>query len=392
MKRALLSWGYGPTFYLGFLSCLLFFSSMHLLITPLPLYIESIGGGPTDVGLAGATFALVALIIRPYVGRLVDTKGRKIALLIGAAIYTIGPLLYLFTDSLALFQAARMFHGIGIAAFTSAYYALIADVTPPSRWGEALGLAGSAPFLSMIIASPLGTGLLEHTSFDIVFILAAVLGLASLVALLPVREPARQTTTRRPQDPGPTSLRDLMRLREVMAPSLVTLALGVGYGAIISFLPLFARDRELGNVGFFFTIMSVMSIVSRSLAGGLSDRFGRLRVILPMLAVTAFSLLGLNWTYAFGMLLLMGALQGIGFGGSRVALETMVVDNAPAEVRGTALSLLYFCLDLGIAVSGLAIGAVAALRGYGEGYLIVGAVCALTLLLFAVVMRRPGTT
>ncbi|MDH4208986.1 MAG: MFS transporter [Anaerolineae bacterium] len=391
MNRALLSWGYGRTFYLGFLSCLLFFSSMHLLITPLPLYIESIGGGPADVGLAGATFAIVALIVRPYLGRLVDTRGRKIALLIGAAIFAIGPLLYLAAGSLAVFQVARMFHGIGIAAFTSAYYALIADVTPPSRWGEALGLAGSAPFLSMIIASPLGTSLLEHTSFDLVFVLAAVLGLASLVAVLPIREPTRQTVTRGPQNPGPTSLRDLVRLREVMAPSLVTLALGIGYGAIISFLPLFARDRELGNVGFFFAIMSILSIVSRALAGGLSDRFGRLPVILPMLGVAAFSLLGLNWTYAFATLLLMGALQGIGFGGARVALETMVVDNAPTEVRGTALSLLYFCLDLGIAVSGLAIGAVAALWGYGEGYLIVGAVCALTLLLFAVVMRRPRT-
>jgi MFS family permease len=391
MKRARLSLGYGPTFYLGFVSCLFFFSSMHLLITPLPLYIESIGGGPADVGLAGATFAIVALIVRPYVGRLVDREGRKIGLLIGTAVFAVGPLLYLAAGSLALFQAARMFHGIGIAAFTTAYFALVADVTPPSRWGEAFGLAGSAPFLSMMIASPVGTTLLQHTSFHLVFALAAVLGLASLVFVLPIRERTRQTVTPAPQNTGPTSLRELVRLREVMAPSLVTLTLGVSYGTIITFLPLFARDRELGNVGFFFTTMSILIIVSRSLAGRLSDRLGRLPVILPMLGLTAFSLLGLNWTYAFGMLLLMAALQGIGFGGARVALETMVVDNAPTEVRGTALSLLYFCLDLGVAISGLAIGAVAALRGFGQGYLLVGVVCALTLLLFALVMRRPRT-
>jgi MFS family permease len=391
MKRARLSLGYGPTFYLGFVSCLFFFSSMHLLITPLPLYIESIGGGPADVGLAGATFAIVALIVRPYVGRLVDREGRKIGLLIGTAVFAVGPLLYLAAGSLALFQAARMFHGIGIAAFTTAYFALVADVTPPSRWGEAFGLAGSAPFVSMMIASPVGTSLLQHTSFHLVFALAAVLGLASLVFVLPIRERTRQTVTPAPQNTGPTSLRELVRLREVMAPSLVTLTLGVSYGTIITFLPLFARDRELGNVGFFFTTMSILIIVSRSLAGRLSDRLGRLPVILPMLGLTAFSLLGLNWTYAFGVLLLMAALQGIGFGGARVALETMVVDNAPTEVRGTALSLLYFCLDLGVAISGLAIGAVAALRGFGQGYLLVGVVCALTLLLFALVMRRPRT-
>jgi MFS family permease len=391
MRRPALPEGYGPTFYLGFLSCFLFFFSIHLLITPLPLYIEEIGGGPADVGLAGTTFAVVALIIRPYMGRLVDTRGRKIALLIGTAIFTVGPLSYIATGSLPVFQVARMFHGIGIAAFTSAYYTLIADVTPPSRWGAALGLAGIAPSLSMIIASPLGTSLLEHTSFGFVFALAGVTGLGSLVAVLPIREPPHETVTPQPEHSGGTGLLDVLRLRGVVAPSLVTLTLGLGYGATYSFLPLFARDRGLGNVGFFFTIMSILTVVSRSLGGRLSDRVGRLPVILPTLTILAFSLLGLNWTYAFGALILMAVLQGIGIGGARVGTETMVVDNAPADVRGTALSLLYFCFDLGIGVSGLAIGAVAALWGYGEGYLMVGAVCILTLLLFAGVMRKAGT-
>jgi len=391
MRRPALSMGYGPTFYLAFVACVLFFSSIHLLITPLPLYIEEIGGGPADVGVAGTTFAIAALILRPYMGRLVDTRGRKIALLIGTAIFTIGPLSYIATGSLPVFQVARMFHGIGIAAFTSAYYTLIADVTPPSRWGAALGLAGIAPSLSMIIASPLGTSLLEHTSFAVVFALAGVTGLASLVAVLLIREPTRQTLTLQPEDSGTTGLLDVARIRGVVAPSLVTLTLGLGYGTTFSFLPLFARDRGLGNVGFFFTMSSILTVASRSLGGRLSDRVGRLPVILPTLAILAFSLLGLNWTYAFGPLMLMAVLQGIGFGGARVGLETMVVDGAPTEVRGTALSLLYFCFDLGIAVSGLLIGAVAALWGYGAGYLMVGVVCILTLLLFAGVMRRPET-
>jgi len=391
MRRAALPGGYSPTFYLAFLSCFLFFASIHLLITPLPLYIEAIGGGPADVGLAGTTFAIMALIIRPYIGRLVDTRGRKITLLIGTAIFTIGPLSYIATGSLPAFQVARMFHGIGIAAFTSGYYTLVADVTPPSRWGAAMGLAGVAPSLSMIIATPLGTGLLAHTSFNLVFALAGLTGLASLLAVLPIREPAHQVVSPKAENSGGTGILDVLRLRGVVVPSLVTLTLGLSYGTTYSFLPLFARDRGIGNVGFFFTVMSILTIASRAVAGGLSDRFGRLPVILPMMGILAFSLLGLNWTYAFGALMLIAVLQGIGFGGARVSTETMVVDNAPADVGGTSLSLLYFCFDLGIGVSGLAIGAVAALWGYGEGYVLVGVLCILTLLLFAVVMRRPGT-
>jgi MFS family permease len=392
MIRGNLPSGYSPTFYLAFLASLLFFSSLHLLITPLPMYIEALGGGPVQVGLAGTSFAIAALVLRPYMGRLVDTQGRKRALLIGAAIFTIGPLSYTVATSLPAFQVARMFHGIGISAFTSAYYVLIADVTPPSRWGSALGLAGIAPSVSMIIASPMGTLLLEHTSYTLVFIVAGLMALASLVVVLLIDEPRRATTPSQSGDPGNAGVLDVARLRGVLAPSLVTLTLGLSYGSVLSFLPLFALDRGLGNVGFFFTVSSLSIVASRSVAGRLSDRVGRLPVILPLAAILGLSLIGLNWTYAFGTLMVMAALQGTGFGGARVGLETMVVDNAPARARGAALSLVYFCFDTGIAASGLILGAVANLAGYGRGYLMVGGVCFLTLILFAAAMRRPTTT
>ena len=87
MKRIALPGGFSPSFYLAFVACFLFFSSAHLLITPLPLYVQELGGGATQVGLAQTTFAISALAIRPYMGRLIDTRGRKPALLVGAAIF-----------------------------------------------------------------------------------------------------------------------------------------------------------------------------------------------------------------------------------------------------------------------------------------------------------------
>ena len=391
MIRRNLPRGYSPTFYLAFLSCLLFFGSLHLLITPLPIYIEEIGGGPVEVGLAGTTFALAALAIRPLMGRLVDTRGRKVALLIGAAIFTMGPLSYTVATTLPAFHLARVFHGIGIAAFTTAYYALIADMTPPARWGEALGLAGIAPSISMILASPTGAVLLEHTSHRLVFMVAGLTALASLVVALLIDEPRRAVVASQRADSSKAGMLDVVRMRGVAVPSLVTLTMGLSYGAVYAFLPLFARDRNLGNVGFFFTGLSLSIVLSRSIAGRLSDRVGRLPVILPMCGLLALSFVGLNWTYAFGTLIAMAIANGLGFGGARVGLETMVVDNAPARARGAALSLVYFCFDTGIASSGLLLGPAINLAGYGMAFLMVGGVCFLTLILFAAAMRRPAT-
>jgi MFS family permease len=101
--------------------------------------------------------------------------------------------------------------------------------------------------------------------------------------------------------------------------------------------------------------------------------------------------MGLNWTHSFGMLMTMAVLQGVGLGGARVGTETMVVDTAPAELRGTAVSVLYFCFDTGIAVGGLAMGTLAGLAGLGNGFVLVGATCVLTMVFFWSVTRQPVT-
>jgi len=390
MKRIPLPGGYSPAFYLAFLACFLFFSSAHLLITPLPLYVQELGGSAAQVGLAQTTFAISAIVLRPYIGRLVDLRGRKPALLIGTAIFTLGPLCYTQVSTIPSLYVARMFHGIGIAAFTTGYYTLIADVTPPSRWGAALGLGGIAPSLAMVLASPAGTSLLQHSNFHTVFLTAGLTALAGLVVALAIGEPSHQQVASPTGDSTSVGLLDVIKLRGVVAPALAILTLGVTYGTVYTFLPLFAVDRGLGNAGLFFTALSLSLVASRSTVGRLSDRWGRLVVVLPALGILTISIVGLNWAYGPPTLLAMAVLQGVGFGGARIGLETTVVDTAPARARGRALSLVYLCFDLGIAFGSLALGAVADLMGYGQGYLIVGVLCLLTLVLFGGAMRKPA--
>lgn len=388
MRKITIPGGYPLDFYLAFLANFLFFSSMHLLLTPLPLYIERMGGGATQVGLAMTTFALAGIALRPYMGRLTDTWGRKPVMLVGATMFVLGPLSYTLARSVPALLVARMLHGMGIAAFTTAYYAAIADVTPRSRWGEALGLAGVAPSLSVIVASPLGTSLTQRMDFPSIFVAAGLIALLSFVITLLLHEPDRKGASERTVNPRPHGLLDVVKVRGVLAPSAAGLTLGLTYGALYSFLPLFARDRGLGNVGFFFTTSGIVIILSRFLAGRLSDKIGRVPVILPMFIVLAAGVAGLNWAYSFMILMLTAVIHGVGFGGVRVGLDTMVIDNAPGAGRGTALSLLYFGFDGGIAIGTFAIGVLADALGYGKVYLLVGAACFLTMGAFWAAMRK----
>jgi MFS family permease len=389
MKRSFLPGGFSTTFYLAFLSAFLVFTSGHLLLTPVPLYIERIGGGPPEVGLSGTAFALSAVAVRPFMGRLTDTRGRKVTLLIGVVLFILAPLGYATSRSIPMILGSRSFHGMGIAAFTTAYGALIADVTPRERWGEALGIGGIAGSLSIMLGSPIGTSLYHHTGFQTVCLIAAATATLSLAVTLLLREPERETAAPTKSGPADASTLELIRKRGILIPSLATLTLGLAHGTTNAFLPIFGRDRGLGNVGFFYAAKNVATVPSRSAAGRLSDRFGRVTVILPLFAVLALGYMGLNWTYSFAMLLAMAAIQGVGFGGVRVGMETMVVDAAPAKLRGTAYGFLYFCFDSGIAVGSILTGILATFTGFGTLYVLVGVLCLLTAGAFSVLMPRP---
>lgn len=389
MRRSALPGGFGPTFYLAFVACFLFFASAQLLIAPIPLYVEKIGGGPVQVGLTGTAFAVSAIVIRPFMGRLTDRRGRKLTMIIGALVFSLAPSWYAVSTSIPMLLAGRMFHGIGIAAFTTAYFALLADLTLPSRWGEALGLGGVAAPLATMMAAPLGATMTGVISYPIIFLTASAIAVGSLVITLLIIEPGKQVESPRDDRSAPLGLLQLVHVRGILAPSLATLTMGLSYGSIYTFLPLFARDRGLGNVGFFFAAWSVLLVLSRTLAGRLSDRVGRLPVILPLLGTLALGLAGLNWTYSFPWLMAMALLQGIGFGGARVGLDTTVVESAPASLRGTALSLTYLCFDSGMGLGGVVMGVMAAPAGYGPVYALIGIVCLLTLIGFGLAMRRP---
>lgn len=88
--------------------------------------------------------ALASVLIRPLAGPLTDRWGRRPVLVAGALLFGGAPVLYALCHNVTPLLAARVAHGIGLALFTTAYQALVADLTPPGRRGEGLGMAGVA--------------------------------------------------------------------------------------------------------------------------------------------------------------------------------------------------------------------------------------------------------
>jgi len=381
--------GYSVSFFLTMLNNFLIFASIHLLTVPLPLYVEErIGGGPSQVGLVVGTFALAAILARPYVGGLVDRLGGKPSLLLGSLLFTIGALLYIVSGSLPTLLVARFLQGLGIAASSTAFIALVAALAPPGRRGEAIGLSAAAMPVSLMMAPAIGASLLESQGFVLLFILSAFVAALSLLTAVFVVEP--QST-----DPNEDNGEDcegaffpVLRRRNVWVPSAAMGVLAVSYGSVLTFLPLSAVQQGIVNPGLFFTAYGLTLIVAQVLAGQVSDRVGRVRVIVPAMVLLALAFLVLALVRGLPLLLGVAVLYGLGFGSARAALNAWVVDRVPTSIRGMAISIAYGSFDLGVGVGSYLLGWVAQFWGYPTMYASVGVICLLGVAVFALLAKE----
>ena len=354
-------------FILLCLGTFLFAGSMFLLFAVLPVFVvEELHGADSQVGLIMGAFALSALLVRPMTGRLVDQWSRKTLLSIGALIYCLAPALYTQAESVPVMLGLRLFHGLGIAAYTTAAGVIVADLAPPSRRGEGMGYYGMSLNLAMTIGPALGVMLIGYIGYNALFWLCAALALGSLVLSQLIQEPARA-----PQAGSPS--RQWVS-RTALFPGFIAVCMTFTFGAVVSFLPLFVKASNLGNPGIYFSVYSIVVVVSRPFAGRLSDRFGRAAVIVPGLGCLAVAMITLAFSSTLPGILIAAALQGLGFGGVQPSIMALVVDRSPPHERGAALATLMGAFDVGVGLSSIALGAVLEYTDFTVMFLCAGGV------------------
>jgi len=342
---------------------LLFWASLAALLPTLPLYIRDVGGTKSQIGVVMGAFAVGLLLFRPWLGQLADRRGRKVVLLIGLAAAAIAPLGYLATQSLPLLIAIRAFHGLSIAAFTTAYSTLVVDLSPPSNRGEVIGYMSLVNPVGVAIGPAIGGFLQEWAGYTPLFLLSAGLGVVGFVGALWIQAPVPAA-----QPIGGTSKTTLWRLLlspRLRTPTLTLMLAGMAFGVLSTFVPLFIQEAGVNlNAGLFYTAAAVASFSVRLLTGRASDRYGRGRFITLGLLLYAVTMLLLWSARSTGVFLLAGLLEGAGIGIFLPLMIALVADRSEAHERGRVFSLCVGGFDLGIAIAAPALGLFAEQIGY----------------------------
>lgn len=356
------------------------FLSFYLLLPVLPVYALREGVPESAIGLIIGVFALTAMVLKPWVGWMLDWRGRRGILLSGGAVFGAACVLYPLAHSTLPLLLIRLLHGAGMGLFPTAGVAVAVDLAPPERRGEAMGLFGMASNLAMAVGPLAGVALDQRFGFVVLCASGA------LLAVLGTALAARVPETGAPAAPPPFRLRDLFA-PAAFHPAAITLALYLTYGAVVSFLPLLTQARGAGNAGAFFGLMALALLAVRAQAGRLSDRHGRRVVVLPALAVVALALALLAaarsawWVYGAGLLF------GLGFGSAQPALMAWAADRVGPADRGKAIGTFYTAWELGIGAGAILFGLLLP-RGGFDG--LFGAAAAAALAGGALALWRAG--
>ncbi|AFY34032.1 MFS transporter [Calothrix sp. PCC 7507] len=369
-----------------FTAGLLFWSSMAALLPTLPLYLEDVGGSTQQIGIVMGGFAIGLLMFRPMLGRLADQRGRKILLLIGVIIAAIAPFGYLAFKSMAMLTVVRAFHGVSVAAFTTGYSALVADLAPVESRGEIIGYMSLTAPIGLAIGPALGGYLQAAVGYPLLFLVAAELAFVALLATLQIVNPPLQKP--RETESSNSKFWHLLISHRVRVPTVVMLLVGLGLGTVHTFVGLFIKSTGVDlNVGLFFTGAAVASFSVRLFAGKASDRLGRGLFITCSIVAYTVSLLILWQANSAIAFLIAACLEGCG-GGTLISMViTMMADRSFPQERGQVFAICVAGFDLGIAIAAPVFGSLAEQIGYRNMF---GFSAILTFLAFLIFLTQSS--
>lgn len=347
--------------------------SLSLLFAVLPLFAERTTGRPVTAGLTTGAMMLATVLVELVTPHLLARFGYRRSMEIGIALMGLPALVLIVYPNLATILAVAALRGAGLAISIVASTALAANLFPPHRRAEGLGIYGVAISIPAIALLPLGLWLAERYGFDLVFAIAAVLvgaGLAIGPALPTVHPDAK------PTHGIAAELRDPAILRPTVIFGVSTLAIGV----LVTYLALAVPEeaRNVAALGLF--VQAVCTTFTRWGAGWLGDRVGSERLLAPSMLLAAAGMLCLVASGSATAVLVGMALFGLGLGGAQNASLAVMFTRAPRD-RVAQVSVIWnIAYDAGMGVGAIGFGLVSGVTGYPWGFALVA------MLLFATVL------
>ncbi len=166
---------------------------------------------------------------------------------------------------------------------------------------------------------------------------------------------------------------------------LLPLYLACAYSGISAFLSLYAKGLGLVEAAsYFFIVYAVFILIFRPFTGRWSDQYGSKIIIYPCLVLFAIGMFMLNQTHTGAMMVIAGAVIGIGYGSITPIFQTLTISAVEPHRVGIANSLFFNSMDAGMAIGAYGLGMIATGAGYRSVFLTGGILIIIAGLLYFV--------
>lgn len=350
----------------------------------MPAYLlEKLHGSLQSAGAVNAAFLLTVVCFRSQTVRFEARYGVRTVLLGSCFLFMLTNLIYPFVATAAGVLAVRALSGALFGLFNTSLMALGSRMIPAQRKGEGLAYLTTTLITGGAIGPYLGLTLSHSFGYRTVFVFSALVTLLGLLVVCCV-----PVSAERPQISDRFSVHDLFELKAIPV-SILILLLGFAYGAVLTFVVLYANELKLfAAARYFFVSMASACVISRLLTGRVYDRFGPNVAVNSAILVLTAGMLTLGLSRSAPVLLIAAALVGMGHGMGVPSVHALSIQLSPQHRTSAVTATFFTFLDGGIGLGAYLLGGSIHAFGFAPVYLALGAMTLSCLLYFYAVYTR----
>src|SRR5438132_3945415 len=361
----------------------------------LPAFAADLGALAELMRVIVAGSTVTGVFFKLPSGALSDVLGRKRMMVLGALFFAAPPFLYPLVGSPWALLALRFVHGFATAIFSPVASAYVASLAETGR-GARLGWFSSANDIGAT-AGPLIGGFVLYfsASYPVTYLTVGALGVLTLlvVLLLPdvdgQRREAKTFAARAAE--FRQGLAEVLRTPPIFVAAGIEAVMYLGYGAFLGFLPIYAKKVGLNDaeIAIVFGAQLALAMVAKPIAGRVSDRVGRIPVIVIGLLLCATALPLIFRSESLTVFLLAAPLLGLGVGAVTPVTNALIADLASARRLGAAMGVFGTVWDIGEAAGPMIAGFLIGDLGYATTFDVLAAVIALVTVGLMALVRDP---
>lgn len=366
MEEKLFNKGFISITVINFIVYLVYYLLMVIIAV---IAQDNLNASLGQAGLASGIYIIGTLLARLFMGKKLEQYGRKAVLRYGAIFYLLTTIAYLYMPTIGILYLVRFLNGFGYGTVSTATNAIVTAYIPMKKRGEGINYYGLSTSLAAAIGPFLGMILLNTTSFYTIILTSIVMIAATTLAcfFFPVKNISLSTSQKKAA--ASWKLESFIE-KKALFISFVAFFMGLAYSSVLSFLSSYAQTIHLVTASsFFFVVYALVITATRPMSGKIFDAHGENAVIYPSYLFLTAGLVVLSLTSSAWMLLVAGALVGLGYGTFMSNGQAICLKMADSQRIGIALSTYFVGLDLGLGVGPYLFGELRSLLSFQGMYL-----------------------